>query len=88
MAEPKLGVNRGNAGKGRPKGSQNKLTRTVKQAIEAAFEQVGGPEYLARQAEENPAAFMTLLGKVLPTQTDVNLNASGLPPIILAPPAE
>ena len=53
---------------GRQKGTPNKLTANVKQAIEKAFDKVGGPEYLARQAEENPVAFMTLLGKVLPTQ--------------------
>ena len=33
-----------------------------------ALDDKGGPEYLARQADENPAAFMTLLGKVLPLQ--------------------
>jgi hypothetical protein len=30
--------------------------------------EAGGEQYLARQANENPSAFMTLLGKVLPTQ--------------------
>ena len=34
--EPKLGKNRGNAGKGRPKGASNKATADVKAAI-AAF---------------------------------------------------
>ena len=34
--EPKLGKNRGNAGKGRPKGAANKATADVKAAI-AAF---------------------------------------------------
>ena len=53
---------------GRQKGTPNKLTRDVKQAILEAFEKVGGKDYLARQAKENPQAFMTLLGKVLPTQ--------------------
>ena len=33
-----------------------------------ALSDAGGREYLARQANENPGAFMTLLGKVLPTQ--------------------
>ena len=33
-----------------------------------ALSDVGGEQYLARQANENPSAFMTLLGKVLPTQ--------------------
>ena len=36
--------------------------------IIGALQQVGGMEYLARQALENPAAFMTLIGKVLPLQ--------------------
>jgi hypothetical protein len=31
MTEPKIGVNRGNAGKGRPKGSPNKATRPLKE---------------------------------------------------------
>jgi hypothetical protein len=34
--EPKIGKNRGNAGKGRPKGAANKATADVKEAI-AAF---------------------------------------------------
>jgi hypothetical protein len=58
------------AGKGRPKGATNKMTRTIKAAIEEAFKKVGGADYLARMAEEQPAAFMTLLGKVLPTQME------------------
>lgn len=58
------------AGRGRPKGAQNKLTKTVKQAIEAAFDQVGGADYLARMAEQQPAAFLTLIGKVLPMQVE------------------
>jgi hypothetical protein len=33
-----------------------------------ALAQKGGADYLARQADENPAAFMTLVGKVLPLQ--------------------
>lgn len=58
------------AGKGRPKGATNKMTRTIKAAIEQAFEKAGGAEYLARMANEQPVAFMTLLGKVLPTQME------------------
>lgn len=69
-----MAVNRGNAGKGRPKGSKNKITADVKAAILQAFDKVGGADYLARQAEENPQAFMTLVGKVMPTQVS---NADG-----------
>lgn len=75
MSEPKLGQSRrGNAGKGRQKGSKNKLTATVKEAIEQAFKDVGGAAYLARMAEEQPTAFMSLLGKIMPTQVDANIT--------------
>lgn len=59
---------------GRKKGVPNKLTRDVKAAIEAAFDKVGGVEYLVRQAEQNPQAFLTLLAKVLPK--DVTITPS------------
>ena len=65
------------AGRGRQKGELNKFTRTVKEAILAAFDEVGGAEYLAAQARENPVAFMGLLAKILPTQID--LKSKGEP---------
>lgn len=69
MAEqPKLRRNTGNAGKGRPKGVPNKATKAVKEMILAALDQAGGIDYLVEQASANPAAFMTLLGKVMPLQ--------------------
>ncbi|MBN9497849.1 MAG: hypothetical protein J0H39_13920 [Alphaproteobacteria bacterium] len=64
MAGSKPGERRG----GRKKGTPNKLTRDVKSAILAAFDKVGGEKYLAEQARKNPQAFLTLLGKVMPTQ--------------------
>lgn len=70
--EPKQGTNRGNAGKGRPKGAPNKTTTLLKDAILLAAEQAGGEGglagYLRLQAVENPGPFMSLLGKVLPLQ--------------------
>lgn len=69
------------AGKGRPKGAVNKMTRTIKAAIEEAFTKVGGADYLAEMAVKQPAAFMTLLGKVLPTQMEhTNPDGSLSPP--------
>ena len=65
------------AGPGRPKGVQNKLTKSIKEAIEAAFQGVGGHEYLMRQAEENPQAFMTLLGKIIPNQIQADVTSGG-----------
>lgn len=64
------------AGRGRKRGSTNKITKTIKDAIEVAFNQVGGADYLAKMAKEQPVAFMTLLGKVLPTQIDANVTAT------------
>ena len=56
------------AGKGRPKGARNKMTRALKDMILQALDDAGGQQYLVEQAHKNPAAFMTLLGKVLPLQ--------------------
>lgn len=53
---------------GRKKGTPNKVTRTVREAIERAFDHVGGHKWLVEQAALNPVAFMTLLGKLMPTQ--------------------
>jgi len=55
-------------GPGRPKGSQNKITVDIKAMVLAALDKAGGEKYLLSQAENNPNAFMTLLGKILPTQ--------------------
>lgn len=53
---------------GRVKGTPNKLTADVKGMILEALSRVGGVDYLVEQAEANPTAFMTLVGKVLPLQ--------------------
>lgn len=55
-------------GPGRPKGSPNKITADIRSAIVQAFDKVGGVNYLVVQARENPQAFLTLLGKVLPKE--------------------
>jgi hypothetical protein len=55
-----------NAGKGRKKGVPNKTTAAVKDMILQALAESGGVKYLKTQAEKNPTAFLTLVGKVLP----------------------
>ena len=67
--QPKDGADRSrlpNGGMGRPKGATNKNTRAIKDMILKALDEVGGVEYLAKQANENPSSFLTLIGKVLP----------------------
>ena len=56
------------SGQGRPKGTPNRLTADVRAMILAALDKAGGIDYLVAQSERNPAAFLTLVGKVLPLQ--------------------
>jgi hypothetical protein len=61
------------AGPGRPKGSPNKTTALLKDAILKAAEKAGNGDianYLQMQANTNPGPFMALLGKVLPLQLE------------------
>jgi hypothetical protein len=53
---------------GRRKGTPNRLNADVKAMILGALNAAGGQEYLLQQAEKNPVAFLTLLGKILPLQ--------------------
>lgn len=64
-----------NAGKGRKKGVPNKLTGQVKEMILAALDEAGGAQYLLTQAQTNPNAFLTLVGKVLPMTVAGDPNA-------------
>lgn len=61
---------------GRAKGTPNKLTATVKDSILAAFDQVGGAQYLADTAMSHPVAFLSLLGRVLPVQSEINATVT------------
>ena len=60
--------------KGRPKGSLNKTTTILKDALLLAGERAGGKGgmvgYLTQQAKDNPTAFLSILGKVLPMQVE------------------
>lgn len=71
--KPKVGLDRSKTG--RAKGTPNKTTALLKDAILKAAENAGNKlgsdglvSYLETQATENPGPFMALLGKVLPMQ--------------------
>lgn len=66
-------------GGGSRKGRPNAATASIKEMIEGALFDAGGRSYLLRQAEENPSAFMQLVGKILPK--DVNLGGQSGNPI-------
>jgi hypothetical protein len=55
-------------GAGRKKGVPNKINADLKEMILGALSDVGGRDYLALRAKDTPAAFLTLIGKVLPMQ--------------------
>ena len=59
---------------GRAKGTQNKITREIKEMIVTALEEVGGVEYLKQRAVDTPGPFLTLVGKVLPLQLTGDRN--------------
>jgi hypothetical protein len=73
-----------NKGRGRPKGSLNKVTLALKEAILLAGEEVGNEldgsgltGYLKTLARENSSAYAGLLGKVLPTTLQASDSAAG-----------
>lgn len=71
-----VGDGKGRNGGGRQKGTPNKVNADIRAMILEALDDVGGPRYLSRQAIENPSAFMSLLGRILPTSVS---NVDGSP---------
>ena len=71
---------------GRRKGTPNKLNADVKAMILAALAAKGGQKYLEKQADENPTAFLTLVGKIIPLRSPArtaarsSIRASTCPP--------
>lgn len=59
---------------GRQKGTPNRVTGTLKEMILQALGEVGGVSYLVKQARENPAPFLTLVGKALPSQVNAQIT--------------
>lgn len=86
--KPKVGLDRSKTG--RAKGTPNKTTALLKDAILKAAEKAGGKEglvgYLKAQAEDNPGPFLALLGKVLPMQV-TGEGGEGIKVIIQGPDA-
>lgn len=66
--DPKTGrILKGNKKQGgRVKGTPNKSTADLKNAIMAAYDKLGGVDYLVDVGRSKPETFCTLLGKVLP----------------------
>ena len=59
---------------GRAKGTPNALTASIKDAIQNAFTELGGTDYLVHVGRTDPRTFCALLSKLLPTKL---ANADG-----------
>lgn len=64
MPGSKPGERRG----GRQKGTPNKMTGVLKDTVLQALANVGGVAYLEGIAREHPAAFVGLIGRIIPVQ--------------------
>jgi hypothetical protein len=68
--------------KGKPKGTQNKATVQLREAILGALEAAGGEEgsvgYLTRLAINNSSAFASLLARVLPSTLAADESAGNV----------
>ncbi len=67
------------AGMGRPPGSPNKTTASLKAAILEAFDEIGGAEWLKDLAESDPKAFVSLLARLIPSEVSADITSTTLP---------
>ena len=72
-----MGFTKGN--KGKPKGATNKLTKSVKEAFEVAFNQLQDDTdaNLAEWAKNNTTEFYKLAAKLIPTSVSADLTTNG-----------
>lgn len=59
---------------GRPAGVPNKVTTALKEQILGALAAKDGQAWLEARMDDQPAAFMTLLGKILPSEMSATLS--------------
>ena len=55
-------------GRGRPKGSKNKNSVAIKQALSDSFEELGGKAWLLDLARTEPKTYAQLIDKVIPAE--------------------
>ena len=79
MEKPKntRGFAKGNPGK--PKGATNKVTKELREMVLEALDRSGGVDYLAERAidPKTAGAFLTLIGKIIPTTVKGDMKVTG-----------
>lgn len=63
---------------GRLPGSVNKTTAKAKDALEAAFDGLGGVPFLLTWAKENPTEFFKIWAKLVPRDIEVGTEEGGI----------
>ena len=61
---------------GRHPGTPNRVTSAVREAVLAAFDEVGGKNYLVRLAQDDPKTFCALLARLVPMQLRAELDGT------------
>lgn len=64
------------AGMGRPKGSPNRTTAALKEAVLATFDRLGGERFLEDLAKAKPEVFVSLLSKLIPSELKAEVSGS------------
>lgn len=67
----------GTAGPGRPRGSRNATTMTIKDGITEAYHQLGGIQWLVRLGQEEPRIFASLLLRLVPPTPSESAEEGG-----------
>jgi len=85
MAKTSTSFKKGEA-KGRPKGTPNKLTRTVKETVLKVFDdlQADPKANLLAWGKDNPTEFYKIAAKLIPTEVNANVEVhkKELPPFM------
>ena len=61
---------------GRKKGTPNKYTADVRATVKAAFDRLGGEDYLVMVGKRDPKVFMGAFNKLIPTAVEASLHIS------------
>lgn len=65
------------AGKGRKFGSLNRTTKTLKAALLASFDTLGGEEWLVALGQSDPKAYASLLSRLIPSEARMDVDVEG-----------
>jgi hypothetical protein len=65
---------KGNKTGGRKKGTQNKVSLSLKQAVLETFEQLGGVRHMATWAKRHPSEFYRITARLVPSGDPVRLD--------------